>query len=117
MPAAFHREAIAIALGTKDHPLVPEHHPANFGEVAHILAELNPEQRCDAIYADWLLQLHNPGNEAHIQIRDLLLGQGAMDAHYLAELVHAERGHATFPDFIKGTLRRNRRPYRVPKVR
>lgn len=87
MPAAFHREAIAIALGTKDHPLVPEHHPANFGEVAHILAELNPEQRCDAIYADWLLQLHNPGNEAHIQIRDLLLGQGAMDAHYLAELV------------------------------
>jgi len=87
MPAAFYREAIAIALGTEDHELVPEQHPASFGEVAEILRELNPEQRCDAIYADWLLQLHHPGNEAQIQIRDLLLGQGAMDAHYLAELV------------------------------
>jgi hypothetical protein len=82
----FYREAIAVAMNSLEDPLVPKRHPATLEEAALILSKLNPEQRCDAIYADWLLQLHNPGGSAQIQIRDLLLGQGAMDAHYLAEL-------------------------------
>lgn len=83
----FYREAIAVALNSNSHPLVPAHHPATLVEAADILSQLPPQERCDAIYADWLMQLHNPGGAAQIQIRDLLLGQGAMDAHYLAELV------------------------------
>lgn len=82
----FYREAIAVAVDSLEDSLVPKCHPATLEEAALILSKLNPEQRCDAIYADWLLQLHNPGGSAQIQIRDLLLGQGAMDAHYLAEL-------------------------------
>ena len=85
--SAFYREAFAVALGSLDHPLVSSHNPATFGEAAELLSALTPQQRCDAIYSDWLIQLHAPGGESQIQIRDLLLGQGAMDAHYLGELV------------------------------
>ncbi len=47
---------------------------------------LTPEQRCDAIYADWLLQLNSPAHQALLQVRNLLIEKGALAANYLAEL-------------------------------
>lgn len=55
-------------------------------DVAEALNELSPAARCHAIYADWLLQIHNVGGDVQIQIRDLLLGQGALAANYLGEM-------------------------------
>jgi hypothetical protein len=55
-------------------------------EVVEALNELGPAARCHAIYADWLLQLDEPGGDVQIQIRDLLLGQGALAANYLGEM-------------------------------
>ncbi len=57
-----------------------------WAEVAAQLDALSPKEQCDAIYADWLLQLHQPGGDAQVQVRDLLLGQGALAANYLGEL-------------------------------
>lgn len=44
------------------------------------------EQRCDAIYGDWLIQLSNPGWSERLTTRHLLIGNGALAANYLAEL-------------------------------
>ena len=50
------------------------------------LGWLCDEQRCDALYGDWLLQLNSPSGPALLAVRDLLISQGAIDANYLAEL-------------------------------
>lgn len=50
------------------------------------LDQLCPEQLCDAVYADWLLQLNSPPHLALLQVRELLLHRGALAANYLAEL-------------------------------
>jgi hypothetical protein len=55
-------------------------------KVVQALNKLGPAARCHAIYADWLLQLDEPGGDGQIQIRDLLLGQGALAANYLGEM-------------------------------
>lgn len=44
------------------------------------------EQRCDAIYGDWLMQLNNPGWPQLLTVKRLLIGSGALAANYLAEL-------------------------------
>ena len=82
MPSIFHREAYEAAA---------EYGPdldsfETWEQLAKALDKLTPEQRCDAVYADWLLQLHSPSSQALLQIRNLLIGQGALAANYLAEL-------------------------------
>ena len=81
----FHRKAIEAAVypATVDW-LLPEH-LADLVGLAKALDRLTPEQRCDAIYADWLLRL-NEDRALILPIRDYLIGQGALAANYLAEL-------------------------------
>jgi hypothetical protein len=80
----FYREAIMAATYNAQQPPIDE--LEDWPQVAAALEGLTPSQRCDAIYADWLLRLHQPGGADSIQIRDLLLGQGALAADFLAEL-------------------------------
>ena len=44
------------------------------------------EQRSDAIYGDWLMQMNQPGSGEKATIKNLLIGNGALAANYLAEL-------------------------------
>jgi len=84
----FYKDAI-LAAGCVEPPAID---PRTVGpletwaEVAQELNKLSFNQRCHAIYADWLMQLHEPGGDVQIQIRDLLLGQGALAANYLGEM-------------------------------
>ncbi len=83
----FYREAILAAHcveGTT--PAVNIGPLETWPEVVEALNKLGPAARCHAIYADWLLQLDEPGGDVQIQIRDLLLGQGALAANYLGEM-------------------------------
>ncbi len=82
MPAIFYREAYEAAAGRAPDVASFE----TWEQLAKALDKLTPEQRCDAVYADWLLQLHSPAHQALLQIRNLLIGQGALAANYLAEL-------------------------------
>jgi len=84
----FYREAIVAATIVEGPPIDPATIPnlADWPQVADVLNRLTSPQKCHAIYADWLLQIHSPAGPASIQLRDLLLGQGALAANYLAEL-------------------------------
>ena len=82
MPIIFHREAYEAAAGRAPDVAAFE----TWEQLAKALDKLTPEHRCDAVYADWLLQLHSPAHQALLQIRNLLIGQGALAANYLAEL-------------------------------
>ena len=82
MPSVFYREACEAAAGRRPDVVSFE----TCEQLAKELDELTPEQRCDAVYADRLLQLHNPAHQAVLQIRILLIGQGALAANHLAEL-------------------------------
>ena len=82
MPSIFYPKAYEAAAG---HAL-DEGAFETWEQLAKALDKLTPEQRCDAVYADWLLQLHSPAHQALLQIRNLLIGQGALAANYLAEL-------------------------------
>ncbi|MEN9576662.1 MAG: hypothetical protein RL514_4517 [Verrucomicrobiota bacterium] len=82
MPPIFHRQAYEAAAGRAPDVASFE----TWEQLATALDELTPEQRCDAVYADWLLQLHSPAHHALLQIRNLLIDQGALAANYLAEL-------------------------------
>lgn len=77
MPAYFYREAYEAAAGRAPDVASFE----SWEQVAKALDKLTPEQRYDAVYADWLLQLHFPGHQAHLQIRNLLIGQGALPSN------------------------------------
>ena len=44
------------------------------------------EQRCDAVYGNWLMRLVNPGGRQLLDQRQHLIGDGALAANYLAEL-------------------------------
>ena len=82
----FHRQAYeAVCDGKLPSKLTPAHF-ADWERLAEALDWLTPEQRCDAAYADWLLQLNSPARQALLQVRNLLIGQGALAANYLAEL-------------------------------
>ena len=89
----FYREAFQAAAGGTLPASIGDECFDNWEKLAEALDRLSPEQRCDAVYADWLLQLHNPGHQALLQIRNLLIGQGALAANYLAEL--AQNGSTT----------------------
>ena len=82
MPAIFHREAYEAAAGHLPDVASFE----TWEQLAKALDKLTPEQRCDAVYADWLLQLHSPAHQALLQIRNLLIGQGAFAADAFAAL-------------------------------
>lgn len=101
----FYREAIIAA-----HRLTAPEQGTQIGsletwsEVAQALNSLPPAARCHAIYADWLLQLHEPGGDVQIQIRDLLLGQGALAANYLGEMAQNadDSGATSLPVALDG---------------
>jgi hypothetical protein len=82
----FHQHAFLAGNDGKDSRWLRPEHCANVQGLSAALDRLCPEQRCDALYADWLLQLNNPARQALLQVRNLLLGQGALAANYLAEL-------------------------------
>ena len=77
MPSIFHHEAYEAAAGHAAEVASFE----TWEQLAEALDKLTPEQRCDAIYADWLLQLHSPAHQVLLQIRNLLIGQGALAAN------------------------------------
>lgn len=74
MPAIFYREAYEAVAGRAPDVAAFE----TWEQLAVALDMLTPELRCDAVYADWLLQLHSPAHQALLQIRNLLIGQGAL---------------------------------------
>ena len=90
MPELFYRAAYEAAC--RDAPpkqfgkLTDAHFESDPAALEEALGWLTPEQLCDAFYGDWLLQLHHPGGETQLQVRSLLIGQGALAANYLAEL-------------------------------
>ena len=65
--------------------LCPDHF-LRWDRLFQALSWLSDEQRCDAIYGDWLCQLDAPGGENQLLTRNHLLTGGALDAHFLAEL-------------------------------
>lgn len=81
----FYRKAIEAAVHPERVGWLEESHLSDWQGLAKALDRLSPEMRCDAIYADWLLRL-NENRTLILPIRDLLIGQGAMAANYLAEL-------------------------------
>lgn len=82
----FHRKALEAAVHPQSLDWLRDEHLADWNGLAAALDRLTPEQRCDAIYADWILQLNSPSRGALLQIRDRLIGDGAIAANYLAEL-------------------------------
>jgi len=82
----FHRQAYEAACDGKIPGGLTDEHFDNWNLLAVALDWMTPEQRCNAIYLDWLLQLDNPAHVALLQVRNLLIRQGAMAANYLAEL-------------------------------
>lgn len=44
------------------------------------------EQRCDAVYGNWLMRLDAPGGSQQWDLREHLIQGGGLDANYLAEL-------------------------------
>ena len=86
MPIIFYDQAIRAVANGRKVDWVKDEHLTDWQALASALEPLTPEQRCDAIYADWLLQLNSPAHLALLQVRNLLIGQGALAANYLAEL-------------------------------
>jgi len=82
----FYPEALRAALTGIAPPALTDEYFDDWRSLSDAMDELSPEQRCDAIYADWLLQLNSPASQALLQVRNLLIGQGALAANYLAEL-------------------------------
>ena len=73
---------------------------SDWEQVFRVLDDLTPEQRCDALYADWLCQLSSATGQTLVGIKDDLIGERALDAKYLAELAQnaddAAEGNGTF---------------------
>ncbi len=82
MPAIFYREAYEAAAGHAPDVASFE----TWEQLAKALGMLAPEKQRDAVYADRLLQLHSPAHQALLQIRNLLIGQGAFAADAFAAL-------------------------------
>ncbi|MDR3577809.1 MAG: hypothetical protein P4L50_28415 [Anaerolineaceae bacterium] len=86
MPIIFYDQAIRAIVDGRQVDWIKDEHLTDWRALASALGPLTPEERCDAIYADWLLQLNSPAHLALLQVRNLLIGQGALAANYLAEL-------------------------------
>lgn len=56
----FHEQAIRAAADGKELDWLRPEHLVDWQGLGAALDHLCPEQRCDAIYADWLLQLNSP---------------------------------------------------------
>ena len=82
----FYRKAIEAAIHPGRADWLTEANLMDWDGLVTALSHLTPEQRCDAIYLDWLLQLNSPARLALLQVRNLLIGRGALAANYLAEL-------------------------------
>ena len=88
MPAIFYREAYEAACRQappRQIDELTEEHFELFPLLNEALEWLTPQQRCDAIYADWLLSLNAPASGALLQVRDRLIRSGGLAANYLAE--------------------------------
>jgi hypothetical protein len=81
----FYRKALEAAAYPDRLDWLCDEHIADWPGLAMALDRLTPEQRCDAIYIDWLLRL-NDGRTLILPIRNYLIRQGALAANYLAEL-------------------------------
>jgi hypothetical protein len=85
----FHKTAYLAACRQKPPSQLGKLTDAHFEDDVQLeeaLGWLSAEQLCDALYGDWLLQLDSPGGPIQLQVRNLLIGQGALAANYLAEL-------------------------------
>lgn len=84
----FYPEAIKAALKISGRYLELPDEDAfeKWSSTCEMLGKLTYQERCDAVYSDYALQLAAPGGHSQLQIRDFLLGQGALAANYLAEL-------------------------------
>lgn len=58
----------------------------DWSRVSELLGNLTPEQRCDAVYAEWLHQLQSSSGPILLSVRNDLVSHGALAANYLAEL-------------------------------
>jgi hypothetical protein len=77
----FHRKAIEAAVHPNSAEWLQDKHLADWTGLAAALDRLIPEQRCDAVYADWLLQLHSPAHQALLPIRNSLIGWRTVKAN------------------------------------
>lgn len=101
--AIFNRKAIEAAIHPAPADWLTEAHLMDWNGLAEALEFLTPEQRCDAIYLDWLLQLNSASHQMLLQVRNLLIGRGALAANYLAELAqNADDAYDEEPDGDKG---------------
>lgn len=83
----FHPNAYEAACRGQVPDALTEEHFESWEKLEEALLWLpTDEQRSDAIYGDWLLQLNNPGGTERLAIKSLLIGSGALAANYLAEL-------------------------------
>jgi hypothetical protein len=58
----------------------------DWDKVSALLSRLTPEQRCDAVYAEWLHLLQSSAGSILLSVRNDLISYGALAANYLAEL-------------------------------
>lgn len=106
MPSIFYPKAYEAAC--KDNPprqlrrLTPAHFE-EFSLLNEALEWLTPQQRCDAIYASWLLSLNGPDSGILLEVRNRLVRQGGLDANYLAEF--AQNADDAFPRAQGGEVR------------
>ena len=77
----FYRKAIEAALHPVRAVCLTEPHLADWKGLAEALTYLTLEQRCDAIYLDWLLQLNSPARLALLQVRNLFSGWHTVSAN------------------------------------
>src|ERR1700719_2546930 len=81
----FHKHAMRAGADVRELDWLTPEHLADWEGLARALDRLSPEERCDAIYADWLMRL-NDDRELILPIRNLLIDRGALAANFLAEL-------------------------------
>lgn len=77
----FYRKAIEAAIHPARADWLTEAHLMDWNGLAAALSRLTPEQRCDAIYLDWLLQLNSPARLALLQVRNLFSGWHTVNAN------------------------------------
>ena len=87
MPDVFHPtvfEKVAKAHPKLSRRLKPEHFGSYQG-INEALGWLPPQERCDAVYADWLESLNLSVGGTLLRVRKLLIEQGGLAANYFAE--------------------------------
>lgn len=87
MPDVFHLTVFEKV--AKAHPMLlrrlkPEHFVSYQG-INEALGWLPPQDRCDAVYADWLESLNLSIGGTLLRVRKLLIEQGGLAANYFAE--------------------------------